>query len=401
MSFDTEFCASLIHTLCGISLHKITHTPTGWLDFLTKSGIPFAPSHMEYLKKRTQQFYPQPFCIYEINLMQNIFVTCFCDCSCREIYMLGPALSQPLSEQELRSLLSRVDVSEELSQKLLHYTASLTEVSQDLVYKLAVVLVQKICGDGTPLVHRSVNLLWEMPTVLWENDNIPLPPDIRNVESRYEFSKVLTEAVRQGNYSLATQIFQNQTPQTMLAARNSSPLRNLQNLCIIANTQMRHTLEDSGIHPYKLDQLSHAIGLEVEHLQSLKEAEACLHRIFRRYCQLVQDYNFPDLPPLVHMAVTYVKDHLAETITVKDTAKAMTVNANYLSGVFRKHMGLSFIEFLNRERVRQAATLLKRSNLQIQQIATLVGYNNTSYFDKQFFREYHQSPQQYRQNGPL
>ena len=77
------------------------------------------------------------------------------------------------------------------------------------------------------------------------------------------------------------------------------------------------------------------------------------------------------------------------------------VNANYLSDQFHKEMGMTFIDFVNRERTMQAASLLKHTNLQIQQIAAAVGYNNTSYFAKQFVRFCHMTPRSFRNSGPF
>ena len=87
---------------------------------------------------------------------------------------------------------------------------------------------------------------------------------------------------------------------------------------------------------------------------------------------------------------------MADNLTVKDTANALTVNANYLSTLFHNEMGMTFIDFVNKERTNQAAALLKHTNLQIQQIASAVGYNNTSYFAKQFLRFQGVSPSHYR-----
>ena len=112
----------------------------------------------------------------------------------------------------------------------------------------------------------------------------------------------------------------------------------------------------------------------------------------------MQEHAYPNLKPLTNLAVTYIKSHLADNLPVKDTAKALTVNANYLSTLFHKEMGMTFIDFVNKERTEQATALLKHTNLQIQQVASMVGYNNTSYFAKQFVRFQGVSPSQYRRN---
>lgn len=219
---------------------------------------------------------------------------------------------------------------------------------------------------------------------------------MRQVEQRYEYSATLTDAVQQGNLSLALHMIGRFDPSTQAAVRNSNPLRNAQNYCIVLNTQLRHALEKSGIHPYQVDRLSNAIGLEIEQLQSISQLPNFFRSVIRRYCRLVQEHAYPNLKPLANLAVTYIKEHLADNLTVKDTAKALTVNANYLSTLFHKDMGMTFIDFVNQERTRQAAALLRHTNLQIQQVASTVGYNNTSYFAKQFVRFQGVSPSHYR-----
>lgn len=219
---------------------------------------------------------------------------------------------------------------------------------------------------------------------------------MRQVEQRYEYSAALTDAVQQGNLSLALHMISQYDPNTKTSVRNTNPLRNAQNYCIVLNTQLRHALETSGIHPYHVDRLSNEIGLEIEQLKNISQLPDFFSGVIRRYCRLVQEHAYPNLRPLTNLAVTYIKEHLADNLTVKDTAKALTINANYLSSLFHKDMGLTFIDFVNKERTNQAAALLRHTNLQIQQIASTVGYNNTSYFAKQFVRFQGVSPSHYR-----
>ena len=221
---------------------------------------------------------------------------------------------------------------------------------------------------------------------------------MRQVEQRYEYSAALTDAVQQGNLSLALHMISQYDPNTKTTVRNTNPLRNAQNYCIVLNTQLRHALEKSGIHPYHVDRLSNEIGLEIEQLKHISQLPDFFSSVIRRYCRLVQEHAYPNLRPLTNLAVTYIKEHLADNLTVKDTAKALTINANYLSSLFHKDMGLTFIDFVNKERTNQAAALLRHTNLQIQQIASTVGYNNTSYFAKQFVRFQGISPSHYRRD---
>ena len=53
-------------------------------------------------------------------------------------------------------------------------------------------------------------------------------------------------------------------------------------------------------------------------------------------------------------------------------------------------------ELLQKHRMETAARLLRRSDMNIQQIISLVGYENTSYFYRLFHERYGLSPREYR-----
>ena len=58
--------------------------------------------------------------------------------------------------------------------------------------------------------------------------------------------------------------------------------------------------------------------------------------------------------------------------------------------------GAPYKELLQKHRMETAARLLRRSDLNIQQIIAQVGYENTSYFYRLFHERYGLSPREYR-----
>ena len=69
-----------------------------------------------------------------------------------------------------------------------------------------------------------------------------------------------------------------------------------------------------------------------------------------------------------------------------------------LSNVARSYGVRTYKELLQKHRMETAARLLRRSDWNIQQIITHVGYENTSYFYRLFHERYGQSPREYRQS---
>ena len=338
-------------------------------------------------------------CLYELhNLCGGSFFV-YVHKLTNYLLLLGPVLTEPQTVLELRNHLRKYALSVEETEKWVTYSRDLPVVPFQALHRLTCILAHRFFNEFGTLPYYRVEFLPSgsvVPHVTSEETEGL--SKMRRVESRYELSGALTEAVKQGNLSLATHLLVelSSNKEDVLASRNENPLRNRQNYCIVLNTQLRYALEESGIHPYRLDRFSNEVAITIEKLKSIEEVDRFIYDTIRRYCELVQEHAYPKLKPIIQLTVEYIKSHLEETITVSETAAQLGVNADYLSSLFRKEMGISFIDFLNRERIQQAAELLTRTDWQIQRIATAVGYNNPSYFTKQFKKVFGQSPMEYR-----
>ena len=98
----------------------------------------------------------------------------------------------------------------------------------------------------------------------------------------------------------------------------------------------------------------------------------------------------------INKAIQYVRANLAETISVKQLADRFHMNANYFSQLFKEQTGISFSEFLARQRLQLAKRLLLTTNLSIQNIAEQVGYQTDRYFIRVFRAHEQLSPAQFR-----
>lgn len=98
---------------------------------------------------------------------------------------------------------------------------------------------------------------------------------------------------------------------------------------------------------------------------------------------------------IVHRVKTYVHQHY-EDATLEQAAKSVGMNPYYLSSYFHQQTGEKFIDYVFRARMKEAARLLLRSELRINEVASLVGYTTANSFSRAF-RQYHgMTPKEYR-----
>ncbi len=402
----TIFLQRLLETTIGASFVRIAFSDTALREHLQSSTDHLFDELLlqnSVFWHRISQTQSQNNTAYECTAPGGITFLIHVDKALASIFLVGPVLTQPFSRKDALYALEGYRLPQPKKSAILQFCSNLPIVPSHNLYRICNLVFGQLTGEERSMNIAQVNIL---PAADRHFTQPPLPSggdivQMRQVEMRYEYSAALTDAIKQGNLPLAMHMVGNYDPGLQTTVRNANPLRNAQNYCIVLNTQLRHALEESGIHPYWVDKLSNEIGLEIEQLKNVGQLPAFFGQIIRRYCRLVQEHTYPNLKPLTNLAVTYIKEHLADNLTVKDTAKALTVNANYLSSLFHQEMGMTFIDFVNRERTNQAAALLKHTNLQIQQIASNVGYNNTSYFAKQFLKFQGVTPSHYRRNAVI
>ena len=97
-------------------------------------------------------------------------------------------------------------------------------------------------------------------------------------------------------------------------------------------------------------------------------------------------------------AKEFIWGNYNQEISLKKIAEAVGINPFYLSHLFRKEMGISFLEYLTSVRISIAKKLLKQTNLSIIEICLEVGYQDPSHFAKVFKKKEGIHPTEYRKN---
>jgi len=89
--------------------------------------------------------------------------------------------------------------------------------------------------------------------------------------------------------------------------------------------------------------------------------------------------------PTAYIA-SYVKQHLDEKITLGQVAELCGMSKSHFSRTFRRDRGITFQEFLIKQRIDKAVDLLRDSDLLVTQIALASGFSDLSSFTHTFQR---------------
>ncbi len=93
--------------------------------------------------------------------------------------------------------------------------------------------------------------------------------------------------------------------------------------------------------------------------------------------------------------LSYIDEHLSDiNLTVLSDATGM--NPNYLSQYFKKHFGITFLEYVNKQKVERAKELLTTTSLTCKAIGETLGYSNQNVFIRSFKKLEAITPNEYR-----
>ncbi|MEZ5324447.1 MAG: helix-turn-helix domain-containing protein [Verrucomicrobiales bacterium] len=101
-------------------------------------------------------------------------------------------------------------------------------------------------------------------------------------------------------------------------------------------------------------------------------------------------------PETVRKAKAFIMDRIDEKLTLEAVAEEVSVSTFYLCKVFKQATGMTFTEFVNRQRIEMAKGELLKANRRITEIAYDVGYQSLSQFNRSFLKFVGESPTLYR-----
>ncbi|WP_409341814.1 response regulator [Paenibacillus sp. MBLB4367] len=92
----------------------------------------------------------------------------------------------------------------------------------------------------------------------------------------------------------------------------------------------------------------------------------------------------------------YLLVHFHEDLPLQSMADRMNVSESYFSRLFKKHVGVSFLEYITNLRVQAAKELLADPRFKMYEIAERVGYQDARYFSQIFRKSTGETPSEYR-----
>ena len=120
-----------------------------------------------------------------------------------------------------------------------------------------------------------------------------------------------------------------------------------------------------------------------------------LFDLFYRYCSPRQ-ITLGSADKRFETVIEYVNNHCRERINSASLSAEFGYDESYFCRRFKKATGLTVMKYISVMRLEQAEKLLKKTELDIGEVASACGFVDASYFTPRFTKHFGMSPSEFR-----
>lgn len=127
---------------------------------------------------------------------------------------------------------------------------------------------------------------------------------------------------------------------------------------------------------------------------AIEELPAMLRKAIAKLTlpNMLQEEEFPE--DILSKLQKYIEDNYMEKLTLSQIAEEVHANGSYLSHLYKSKTGQNLFDAINKMKLKKAKEYLVQGK-RISEIATLVGFEDVSYFSRVFKKYESCSPRDY------
>jgi YesN/AraC family two-component response regulator len=315
--------------------------------------------------------------------------------------IVGPILYSKLSGESIKGIINDLQIKMN-KDEMVQYYKSLSVLSKMHFLNMSMVLYYMLYQQKLDMVDiLQTNKLLEKEKFEIEQ------PDVRISERRQNTlvhtdplaEKKIFECIKEGKKAEMIRNIQALSDAGEIGVLSkTSHLRSQKNLAIAGITLATRAAMDGGLYPEIAYTLSDLFIQNLEELNESKAVSQFLENALLEFAVRVEKSKKNKYSKPINSCQSYIFTHLYGDITLSHLAEIASMNPSYLSVLFKKEVGISLSEYIQRAKVDEAKSLMTYTNHSLTEIAILLNFHDHSYFTKVFKKFVGVTPKQFK-NG--
>lgn len=111
-----------------------------------------------------------------------------------------------------------------------------------------------------------------------------------------------------------------------------------------------------------------------------------------------EDFSEPKINQIyfIEKSIQYIHDNFKQKLPLQLVSSYIYVNPQYFSRIFKKEVGVNYIDYVNNLKIEYACKLLETTNYPAYRISSECGFTDPSYFNRVFVQQMKMTPHAYR-----
>lgn len=312
--------------------------------------------------------------------------------------IVGPFLLIPLTEKKILGIANDIP-----------YKTSINAIN-DYYKSISLSTILKLKNISLVTFHLFNDILLSVDDIVLKNNSLDYSENKSDSQiNNNSASKILFEKkhhdlmlerkfldlITEGNSSKVTQ-FNDIDEGELGVLSSSSYIRSKKNGAISLITLGTRAAIDGGLNSEVALSLSDFFIQRIEEYHSMKEIDSILSECMLTLTKKVEEIRKNKYSKMILSCIDYINKNRYETISLTDLAGYVNSSPNYLSTLFKKEVGLTFSQYIQKVKINEAKFLLQHTDISISEIGSELNFSDQSHFSKTFKTVTEYTPKNFR-----
>lgn len=313
-------------------------------------------------------------------------------------FIVGPYVKSSLSESQIETVLIEHNAAASKALALKLYYTKLPILYASQIQKTIEGILKTISINEVEFEYRR--LTGFIKTVTKNNQQtFGDIPNYSEIYKRYDSEKRFLLMIKNGDVENISTAFKEMSSNFNPHSYNSD----IQNYYASASSfaiirsLARKAAEQSGLSVITIDSITQKY-VQLASTGSVDSQQQFILEMILELTKAVRNHriSYGQYSSTIQKVIEYIDLNLSEELTLDAISKHVGISISHLSMLFKKETGETISFFIAKQRCKKAASLLKETELPIQEISSFVGYDDNNYFVKVFKKIYNMTPSIYR-----
>ncbi|MBU3840677.1 MAG: AraC family transcriptional regulator [Candidatus Ruminococcus intestinipullorum] len=211
----------------------------------------------------------------------------------------------------------------------------------------------------------------------------------------YKHEKELYSLIKNGRVDEIEDVLK-KIPESVIEILETNELRYVKNIFIKSITMFTYSAIEGGVEEVAAYEMGDKYIYNGERCNTVKELKELYKKAISEFTQHVSEVEMKCYSKVTQSAIYYVHRHIHEKITLQKTANSIGVSDCYLSRIFRQETGISFVDYIQKEKIKLAKKILICSKNKGIEISEYLSFSSKSYYIKIFKKYTGMTPTMYQ-----